>query len=162
MLTIEPAVTDPQLNDVRKLMREYAVIRNYDAALGDFEEEQARLAIYFGQPRGLILLARWHGSPAGCVAFRPLEPGVCEMKRLFVSPDFRNHGIGRAMIGELIKNAVEKDYRIMRLDSHPWMEAAHRLYQSFGFREIARYNDNPTPGIRFFELALAPQKDELK
>lgn len=79
------------------------------------------------------------------------------MKRLYsyILPAFRGQGMARALIAALLQQARTAGYRRMRLDSHPHMHAAHHLYQQvFGFYEIERFNDNPTPGIRFFELVL--------
>lgn len=76
------------------------------------------------------------------------------MKRLFVLPDFRGLGIGGLLIASLIQNAQKLGYHKMRLDTHPSMILAQELYRKFGFYEIGRYNQNPIPGIRFFELRL--------
>ena len=62
--------------------------------------------------------------------------------------------MGKALVERIIKEAIEADYHTMRLDTHPWMKDAERLYRSFGFKETEAYNDNPTKGIKFFELHL--------
>ena len=76
------------------------------------------------------------------------------MKRLYVKPQFRKAGIGRLLVEQLIAEAGNCGFQRMRLDTHPQMLSAHKLYHSFGFQEIERYNQNPIPGIRFFELQL--------
>lgn len=76
------------------------------------------------------------------------------MKRLYVRPATRGSGTGRALVDASITRARELGYRVMRLDTLPAMDAARALYLSHGFRPIGRYNDNPIPGVLFFELEL--------
>lgn len=142
--------TDDEYRQVRLLIEEYATLRNFDAALDGIYKELAHLHTYYP----LILMAYWQGQAAGCVALQALEPGICEMKRLFVSPAFRSYGLGWNLVSHLISQARDHGFTCMRLDSHPNMVKAQELYRSFGFREIERYNQNPIPGIRFFELQL--------
>lgn len=149
-LQIVVVQTDDQVQQVRTLIHEYAASRNFDAALAGIQSEMDRLRTYYP----LILLAQHRDEPAGCVAIQPLEEGICEMKRLFVRPHFRRTGIGRHLVRRLLEEASLRGFERMRLDSHPKMKNAQALYRSFGFREIARYNQNPIPGILFFELHL--------
>jgi ribosomal protein S18 acetylase RimI-like enzyme len=79
---------------------------------------------------------------------------VCEMKRLYVRPAYRGHGIGRMLVARIIREATEAGYRRMRLDSLPSMGAALQLYRRLGFREIAPYTANPVVGAVFLELEL--------
>ncbi|MEZ4829565.1 MAG: GNAT family N-acetyltransferase [Bacteroidia bacterium] len=154
MIEIVIAGTGDHLSGIKTLFTEYAQIRNYDVALGDFQAELLGLPGKYASPGGCLLLAQIGQQPAGCIAFQPLEPGICEMKRMFVSPAFRGMGIGTALIESLLKEARNAGHKIMRLDTHPWMLQAHKLYLKAGFYEISRYNSNPTPGIRFFEKII--------
>lgn len=144
--------TEEQYLQVRELILEYAAGRNFDAALAGIQREVDQLSDYYP----LILLACCEGSPAGCVAIQLLEEGTCEMKRMYVRPHFRRAGIGRQLVQRLISEASARGFQRMRLDTHPQMLQAQHLYRSLGFREIDRYNKNPIPGIRFFELQLKP------
>jgi ribosomal protein S18 acetylase RimI-like enzyme len=135
---------------LRELFREYFVWLGPEGWFTDVEAELAAL------PGGyeVILLGRDAGAIVGCVALRPLEDGVCEMKRLYVRPAGRGSGTGRALVEASISRARELGYRAMRLDTLPTMDAAQALYLSLGFRPIERYNDNPVEGVLFFELGL--------
>ena len=154
MLIVKIVETDEELNGVRNLLEEYGELRQHDAALGDYKKELAELPGKYSPPEGILLLASWEGAAAGCVAYRKIGEGICEMKRMYVSPRFRQKGIGAALIKHLLEAARNEAYLLMRLDTHPWMESAQKLYQSFGFQEVEAYHYNPTPGIRFFELRL--------
>lgn len=154
MIHLRPATDTSDLQAVRDLLYEYGEIRNFDAALGDYTGELAGLPGTYTSPTGCLLLATWQEKPAGCVGFKRLDDAYCEMKRMFVRPVFRGKGIGKALLAGILEAAQAAGYAYMRLDTHPSMKAAQDLYQSFGFTEIERYNENPTPGIRFFERGL--------
>lgn len=129
-------------------------MRNHDPALGDFEKELGGLPGKYAQPDGALLLAIYKNQPAGCVAFRKFDEGICEMKRMFVKPEFSGLGIGNQLVSEIIFTAKKSGFQKMYLDTHPWMKPAQHLYKKFGFKEIPAYHFNPTKGIRFFELKL--------
>lgn len=143
-----------RLQQVRALLYQYGEERQFDAALGNFTAELNNLPGAYAPPAGTLLLATLEQQPAGCIAFRSLSSHICEMKRLYVTPDFRGRGIARRLIQALLPAARKTGYKRMRLDSHPHMLAAQHLYKEFGFRQIEAYNDNPTPGILFFEKRL--------
>jgi GNAT superfamily N-acetyltransferase len=94
------------------------------------------------------------GGLVGCVALRGLEPGSCEMKRLFVTGSGRGLGIGKALALAIIDTGRRFGYRRIRLDTMPNQQAAHQLYRELGFVEIDRYRHNPVAGARFLELPL--------
>ncbi|MDP5171951.1 MAG: GNAT family N-acetyltransferase [Bacteroidia bacterium] len=153
-LSIHHAHGPKAIEEVRDLLQKYAELRSHDVALGDYERELRQLPGAYAAPTGFLLLARWDDSPVGCVAIRDLGEGFCEMKRMFVLPEHQGKGIGSTLASEIIYAAKGAGYQHIRLDTHPWMAAAIKMYQALGFIEIGRYNENPTPGIRFFEKKL--------
>jgi putative acetyltransferase len=101
------------------------------------------------------LLAEYDGQLAGCVALHPWEPGVCEMKRLYLRPSFRGKGLGRVIAERIIAEARNIGYQLMRLDTiEPIMKDAVEMYRKLGFREIAPYRPNPIAGAMYMELEL--------
>ena len=143
------------LAQVRRLFRAYADWLEVDLCFQGFERELAELPGCYAPPAGRLLIARVGGEVVGCVGLRPLAPGVCEMKRLWVEPGFGGRGIGRALAERIIAAAQEIGYARMRLDTIPdRMPAAQHLYASLGFREIPPYYDNPLAGVVMLELEL--------
>jgi putative acetyltransferase len=142
------------LSAVRRLFKEYAASLEVDLAFQDFERELRELPGEYGPPAGRLLLALDDAEPAGCVALRPYEPGVCEMKRLYVRPAYRASGLGRRLVEEIVAAGRDRGYDRMRLDTLPSMVAARRLYRSVGFEEIEAYRFNPVHGTTYFELRL--------
>jgi ribosomal protein S18 acetylase RimI-like enzyme len=88
------------------------------------------------------------------VALRPLQNDICEMKRLFVLPQYQGRGIGRALAGSVIEEARNLGYKRMRLDTVESMQAAQKLYISLGFKTINAYCYNPLDNPSFMELEL--------
>jgi ribosomal protein S18 acetylase RimI-like enzyme len=149
------AETPEDLEQVRRLFRAYADWLGVDLCFQGFERELAALPGCYAPPSGRLLIARVGSDVVGCVGLRPLEPGVCEMKRLWVEPGFGGQGIGRTLADSIVAAARAIGYERMRLDTLPErMPAAQHLYASLGFREIPPYYDNPLPGVTMLELAL--------
>lgn len=157
MVRIEDGTGEHHLPLVRELFREYAAWLGVDLGFQNFERELATLPGKYAPPDGCILLARIGGEVAGCVAMRPLEPHVCEMKRLWVREAFRGRRIGERLSRAVMQRGAEIGYTVMRLDTLAHMIKAHELYRSLGFREIAPYYANPLPGTMYLEAALTAQ-----
>jgi N-acetylglutamate synthase-like GNAT family acetyltransferase len=142
------------LDDVRRLLREYADTLPFALDFQGFDEELATLPGRYAPPDGALLVARESGRAVGCVGIRALDETTCEMKRLYVSEPARGSGLGRVLAEASIAEARRLGYRRMRLDTVPGMETAQALYARLGFREIAPYTANPVLGACFLELEL--------
>lgn len=156
MLTIIQAESEEHLATVRELMLEYAAWLEFELCFQGFEEELRTLPGKYDLPHGRLLLALWDGEAAGIGALRPLaEEGVCEMKRLYVRPQFRGHSIGLALAQRLIQEAAEIGYQRMRLDTVPGkMDSAIAMYRRLGFSPIKPYYGTPISKTLFMELEL--------
>jgi ribosomal protein S18 acetylase RimI-like enzyme len=138
----------------KNLFIEYAHSLNFDLCFQDFDKELSEMPGNYAQPEGRLLLALVNGLPAGCCALRKLEEGICEMKRLYVKPEFRNLKIGKLLAEKIIEEAKTIGYKKMRLDTVPSMERAISLYTLLGFKETIPYRYNPQPGVKYMELQL--------
>jgi GNAT superfamily N-acetyltransferase len=151
---IVEADTPATLALARRMFEEYAASLEVDLGFQHFAEELAGLPGEYTRPAGGLLVGLDGAEPVGCAAFRPLGPGIAEMKRLYVRPGARGGGWGRRLAERVVGDARRAGYERMRLDTLPAMRSAHGLYLALGFVEIAPYRHNPVPGARFLELAL--------
>jgi ribosomal protein S18 acetylase RimI-like enzyme len=139
---------------VESLFRDYVASLAEDISFQNVDEELSGLPGKYARPGGVVLIA-WDGDkPAGAVAYRMLEPGVCEMKRLYVRDAFRGRGIARELANELIEDAHGRGYRTMLLDTLESMQAARALYRDLGFVPVEAYYANPLPGVMYMALEL--------
>lgn len=129
------------------LFREYAewsagrLVSDYGMKLSDADLETVHEAFraewpkLFG-PRGRLYLATVEGDPAGVGALKPITAKLGEVKRMFVRPPYRQNGVGRRILEQLIEDAREMHYDAIRLETMSYMTEAQSLYRSLGFEGV--------------------------
>jgi ribosomal protein S18 acetylase RimI-like enzyme len=152
-----PASSEGDILAVRQLFEQYAASLAIDLSFQDFEREMVLLPGDYAPPRGALFVARVNGSPVGCIGLRPVSDSIGEIKRLYVIPGFRGHGLGRDLIAEAIVAARRIGYTALLLDSLASMHSAIALYQSFGFEPTDPYYANPLPDALYFRASLKPE-----
>ncbi|MFU0841059.1 MAG: Ribosomal protein S18 acetylase RimI [Burkholderia sp.] len=159
MVEIVPA--EENIKDLITLVKEYTdAIRGQDASVAgtlssqNLDDELAHADKKYGPPGGRMYLLRVDGSTAGCVALTRSDDDYCEIKRLYVRPEYRGRGFSRLLCSRVIEDARKIGYKYMRLDTFPFMKGAVHLYEKLGFRRIAKYNANPAPDAIFMQLEL--------
>jgi putative acetyltransferase len=154
-LQIVQAESPAQIAHARDLFLEYAHSLGFSLCFQSFDQELASLPGDYAPPDGRLLLAEYDAQPAGCVALHKLQPGVCEMKRLYLRTRFRGKGLGLALANRIISEARDIGYQRLRLDTvDPLMKDAIAMYRKIGFQEIAPYRANPIAGALYMELQL--------
>ena len=150
------------LEQVRQFFRNYAGWLGVELCFQNFDQEMASLPGAYSAPQGRLFFAEVDGRPAGCVGVRPLpdSDGVCEMKRLYVTPEERGHGVGAALAMAAIKAAKEIGYRKLMIDTLPSMRMAVKLYRELGFTEAPSYYQTPVEGTMFLSLDLENWSEE--
>ncbi len=126
---------------------DYLNIQHYDAEIHDLESK-------YGLPDGRLYLARVDGAAAGCAALRRLDDTRCELKRLYVRPQYRGQKIAAALLDRLLADAREVGYQTMLLDTLPFLTTAIALYRRRGFQDIPGYNDSPLPETIYLGMEL--------
>ena len=158
-LVIRPAYDSPE--EIRQLFTEYTAIlvagdpafahylelQNYDREIEHLEEK-------YGEPGGRLYLAEWDGETAGCVALHRLNKSLAELKRLYVRPQYRGHGIGRALTERILREAKTAGYQTLQLDTQPFLPEAIRLYRRLGFEAMPGYNDSPLETTIYMKMEL--------
>lgn len=170
MLSVVHVETDDHRRQVRELFWEYLVWANaqLERELGisfDIRQmlEDDMVTLHkFEPPQGRLLLAFAQGALAGCAWLHTIGPQVGEIKRMYVRPQYRRQGVGRALVAGLIDQAGQMGCTTLRLDSARFMQDAQALYRAFGFSLIPSYAESEIPeAFRahwvFMELPLHQQ-----
>lgn len=149
-----------QVVQARELFEEYARSLGFSLCFQGFDKELAGLPGEYAPPSGRLLLAEADGKIAGCVALHALPqqgPDACEVKRLFVGPEYRGQKVGRRLMDAVLDEARRIGYGRMLLDTVSGkMDTAIAMYRDYGFREVTAYRKNPQPGVLYMELDLTP------
>lgn len=126
---------------------EYLEVQSYDSELQHLEHK-------YGLPYGRLYIAKVDNKTAGCIGLRKIDENNCEMKRLYVRPEFREHKIAEKLVTMIIEDAKKIGYKSILLDTLPFLEAAIHLYKKFGFYEIEKYNSSPMDTSIYMKLDL--------
>ena len=172
---IYPAESPSEIELIRELFLEYANSLGFSLCFQGFDQELAGLPGDYAPPEGRLLLAEYDGKVAGCGALHRVQSSesgvagnvretktgtgrgepVAEMKRLYLRPEFRGKGLGRALAERILQEARNIGYARLRLDTvEPVMKDAVAMYRKIGFQEIAPYCSNPIAGALYMELEL--------
>ncbi|MER7083456.1 GNAT family N-acetyltransferase [Saccharopolyspora kobensis] len=154
---IEPTAVDRP--DVLGLLREYTdemASRYYGRPATDAEVDEAIAEdpnAGLHPPTGVFLVARAQAELVGCVGIRELEPGIAELKRMYIRPQVRGRGAAARLLAEVEQHAQQLGYRAIRLDTRSDLVEARRLYARHGYQEVPAFNDGPY-AEHWFEKAL--------
>lgn len=146
-VTVALALSDADVNAVRVLCQDWI-----DWQLKTFPEERERILKVFdpviyaqtiadlptihARPKGAILLGTVKKAPGGCVMYQELEPGVAEVKRLFVRENARGHRLGEALLTGMFDQMRADGYKTVRFSSAKFLIHARSLYERVGFTDI--------------------------
>ncbi len=140
--------------DYTRLLVESQPGFDYYLELQKYDDEYLNPGEKYALPDGRLFLALWKGEPVGCIALRRFDAESCEMKRLYVRPEYRGRGIGETLVKKLIAEAGEMGYRRMLLDTLPVLAEAMRLYERLGFRQSPPHLESPVSETVFMSLEL--------
>ena len=156
MLDIQKVTTEgPALESIKSLFKAYLGELNEDLCFQSFDSEIDNPLYKYSAPTGALFIAYYNAIPVGCIALQPLqEPQTCEMKRLYVAPDYRKLGVGDALVQSLLQEAQTLGYTTMKLDTLERLQAAINLYLKFGFETVTAYYDNPLPSVVYMQKKL--------
>jgi len=154
MVKIVAANKDQHLETIRDLFLEYLTWANgklfevYGMGIDDmpgYVDEDLHHIDKFMPPMGRLFLCYVDNLPAGMAALKELVPGIGEIKRMYVRPEFRRRGLGRALMDRLLEEANRIPFQCLRLDSAPFFIEAHQLYRAYGFQDISPYDGAEIP-----------------
>lgn len=127
--------------------KDYLGLQNYEHELENLEDK-------YGLPYGRLYLAFYDGVLAGCIALRKIDNENCEMKRLYVKPQFRGKKIASFLVKQIIEEARQIGYKHILLDTLPFLETAINMYKKYGFYEIPSYNNSPMDNLIYLKYDL--------
>lgn len=155
---IKTAKTSFDFSAAKEIILEYVDWLGFNLEFQNFDYEINNLQEMYSEPEGSMFLASINNKFVGVAGIRKFENNICELKRMYVKPEYRNKGIGRKILEYSIESAKKFNYEKMKLDTDDLMQAAIKLYLDFGFEEIPAYRNNPNVCARYFELKLKKNK----
>ena len=135
--------------------KEYLAIQHYDDELQNLEKK-------YGMPQGRLYIAYYNNQIAGCIGMKKITSDECEMKRLYVRPQYRGLYLGNILVHRIIEDALISGYKYMLLDTLPFLQSAIHMYKKFGFYEIPCYNNSPMASSIYMKLELKNSQSKIE
>ncbi|MEM6722845.1 MAG: GNAT family N-acetyltransferase [Bacteroidota bacterium] len=154
--SIQTADSEALYSIARQFFQDYQIELGVDLSFQDFDQELQHLPQLYGPPTGTLLLLKDLEADqfVGCVAIKALQPSVCEMKRLYVHPNYRSKKYGLKLVLALLEKATALNYQEMWLDTLDRLVPAIRLYERLGFEPMEPYYPNPNEGVVYMRKRL--------
>jgi GNAT superfamily N-acetyltransferase len=110
--------------------------------------------------RGAFLIAYLAGKPIGCGAIRLLEPETAEIKRMYVVPDARGHGISKQILAALEAQSCRLGVQKLLLETGERQISAMALYNRAGFVRIPSFGEyvNSPLSVCMAKQLLSPER----
>ncbi|MDX2381994.1 MAG: helix-turn-helix domain-containing GNAT family N-acetyltransferase [Acidimicrobiia bacterium] len=145
---------DPLTRTAQQAMSRYFA-ELHDRFDGGFDPGDALSADpeHFDPPAGEFVVGRSGEVVIGCGGLLTLEPGIGEIKRMWIDPAWRGLGLARRLLGDLERRSSGMGHRVVRLDTNAVLVEAITMYESAGYLPISRYCENPY-AHRWFEKSL--------
>jgi GNAT superfamily N-acetyltransferase len=152
---IKKAKSPGDYKNAKELFIEYIEHLRLDYQFFEQEKDYDTLQQMYNQKNGGVLLIIWDKKQAiGCGGLRKFDTYSAELKRMYIKFEYQGLGLGKQLLKELIQEARKLGYKKILLDTLPAMASAIHLYEEVGFKEVKRFNENPSPDARFFALSL--------
>ena len=149
---IKPAYDE--IDSVKELFTQYTEMLGVNLDFQNYEQELEHLPGKYALPDGRLYIACADNKAIGCIALRKINDTICEMKRLYVRPEFRGKKIGQLLAEQIISDAAKLKYEYMVLDTFTSLKSAIALYKKLGFYEIEPYYQNPLENVVYMRLEL--------
>ena len=104
-----------------------------------YDEATDRLSEVFDVPRGVYYIAEEDGIMLGGAGIYPtdgLGVDTCELVKMYLVPEARGKGIGKALMNKCIEFATENGYNQVYLETMPELSNAIHLYEKFDFKRL--------------------------
>lgn len=154
MLEYRQAWAPRDFEQAKTLFQQHATSLGIDLCFQNFDREMQQIHIQCNQPTGALILAYDGELPIGCVGVRLLEKDICELKRMYVQPEYRKLKVGQQLLEKALAKARQLGHRKIRFDTLHEMVAAQKSYLANGFYETSPYRFNPSPHTVFMEKIL--------
>lgn len=151
-IIIKPAYDE--IENIRILFTEYKQMLGVNLDFQNYEQELEQLPGKYALPDGRLYIACNDDQATGCIALRKINVENCEMKRLYVRPEFRGHKIGQMLAEQILADAAKLKYKYILLDTLTTLKSAVILYKKLGFYEIEPYYQNPLENVIYMRLEL--------